>query len=33
MVLMDFSFTVKAATLIFVPRRGSAISREIRFCL
>ena len=25
-LLIDFSFTVKAATLIFIPGRGSAIS-------
>ena len=25
-VLLDFSLTVKAATLIFIPGRGSAIS-------
>ena len=25
-VLIDLSLTVKAATLIFIPRRGSAIS-------
>ena len=26
MILIDFSFTVKAATLIFISGRGSAIS-------
>ena len=26
LVLIDFSLTVKAATLIFIPGRGSAIS-------
>ena len=26
LVLLDFSLTVKAATLIFISRRGSAIS-------
>ena len=35
---ITFSFTVKAATLIFIPGRGSAVSsakerRGIRFCL
>ena len=25
-LLIDYSFTVKAATLIFIPGRGSAIS-------
>ena len=30
LVLINFSLTVKAATLIFISGRGSAISREIR---
>ena len=32
-LLIDFSLTVMAATLIFIYGRGSAISREIRFYL
>ena len=29
MILIEFSLTVKAATLIFIPGRGSAVSSAV----